>query len=70
LYSAFQCAFHPSGTTGGGGPEGGLTILFVDCSCVVEGFGGPDVVDVTNVTVDENVTVDTTYVDNNNIFGF
>jgi hypothetical protein len=30
-----------------------------------------DVVDVTNVTVDENVTVDTTYVDNNNnIFGF
>jgi hypothetical protein len=29
------------------------------------------VVDVTNVTVEENVTVDTTYVDNNNnIFGF
>jgi len=46
---------------GFGGGFGGL----------MKGFGGPDVVDVTNVTVDENVTVDTTYVDNNNnIFGF
>jgi len=30
-----------------------------------------DVVNVTNIIVDENVTVNTTYVDNNNnIFGF
>jgi hypothetical protein len=30
-----------------------------------------DVVNVTNIIVDENVTVNTTYIDNNNnIFGF
>jgi hypothetical protein len=31
LYSAFQIALYPSGTFGGGGPEGGANSLIVVC---------------------------------------